>query len=172
MALTHFLAIHGGYWPRVGILLHPLDRFFLIAQFKNCHDQGCNPQKKDSPMKKLILPHSIGVLLALLVFVVFPSSSALAAPKCDPVTFSQNSPGVPINVFMASITPTPFIIFYTVNGSDPVHTGSTPGANTFIYTTSIAVGPGQTVYFRALTYKASPYVDSIITDYKVFNPGD
>jgi len=123
-------------------------------------------------MKKLILPHSI-VLLALLVFVAFPSSSALAAPKCDPVVFSQNSPGVPINVFMTSITPSPYIIFYTVDGvSAPTHSGSTPGANTYIYTTSVPVGPNQTIYFRALTYKASPYVDSIITDYKVFNPGD
>ena len=118
------------------------------------------------------LPHSIGILLALLVFVAFPSSSALAAPKCDPVVFSQNSPGVPINVFMNSITPSPFIIFYTTDSSNPTHSGSTPTGTTSIYTSSIAVGPGQTVYFRALTYKASPYVDSIITDYKVFNPGD
>lgn len=123
-------------------------------------------------MKKSILPHSIGVLLALLVFVAFPSASALAAPKCDPVTFSQNSPGVPINVFMASITPTPFIIFYTTDTSAPTHSGSTPTGTTHIYTGSVAVGPGATVYFRALAYKASPYVDSIITDYEVFNPGD
>jgi hypothetical protein len=121
-------------------------------------------------MKKSILPHSIGVLLALLVFVAFPNSSALAAPKCDPVIFSTNSPGVAINVFMNSITPTPFIIFYTTDTSAPTHTGSVPGTNTHVYTGSVPVGPGATVYFRALVYKASPWVDSIITDLKVFNP--
>jgi hypothetical protein len=83
------------------------------------------------------------------------------------------SPGVAFEVSMTSITPTPYIIFYTVNGAAPTHSGSTPTGSTFVYTTPYLVGPGATVYFRALTYKATgSYVDSIITDIKVHNPGD
>ena len=121
-------------------------------------------------MKKLILPHSIGVLLALLVFVAFPSSSALASPKCGDVVFSMHTVGVAIVVSMTSTTPSPYIIFYTVNSTDPVHSGPNVGnSDTHIYTTPISVGPGQSVYFRALTYKAAPYVDSNITEETVTN---
>ena len=115
------------------------------------------------------LPHSICVLLVLLVFVAFPSSSALAVPKCKDVDFSQYEYDGYIIVSMTSLTPTPFIIFYTLNGAAPAHTGPNPGANTYIFTTAIYVPPGQERYFRAITYKASPYLDSNITDYWVIN---
>jgi hypothetical protein len=111
------------------------------------------------------LPHSIGLLLVLLAFVAFPTSSALAAPKCKVVDFSQYEYDGYFVVSMTSATPAPFVIFYTLNGSVPTHTGATPGANTYIFTTAIYVAPGLEKYFRAITYKAPPYVDSDVTDY-------
>jgi hypothetical protein len=115
------------------------------------------------------LPHSIGFLLVLLVFVAFPTSSALAVPKCKDVIFSQYTYDEYIVVSMTSETPPPFIIFYTLNGSVPVHYGSTPGSGTYVFTTAIYVPPGQERYFRALTYKEPPTVDSNVTDYLADN---
>ena len=71
---------------------------------------------------------------------------------------------------MDSPTPTPFIIFYTTNGQNPTHTGSTPGANTLIFYGDIPIPYGQWRYFRALCYKAYPYVDSDITYLNISNP--
>jgi chitobiase/beta-hexosaminidase-like protein len=118
------------------------------------------------------LPCSISVLLALLVFVAFPSSSALAAPKCDVVEFYYEYAGpTGIQVGMSSVTPTPYIIFYTTNGHDPTHTGSTPGRNTSIFTGDIPVPYLQWMHFRALAYKGSgSYVDSDVTYFDISNP--
>lgn len=115
------------------------------------------------------LPYSIGVFLALLVFVAFPSSSALAAPKCKIVEFSTYGYGGYINVSMTTATPSPYIIFYTTNGAAPTHNGPTPTGSTHIFTSYVEVDYGTEVYFRALAYKASPYIDSDITDLDVCN---
>ncbi len=44
------------------------------------------------------VPRSIGILLALLVFVAFPSSSALAA-QCEEVYFDETG-GLPFNIYV------------------------------------------------------------------------
>ena len=117
------------------------------------------------------LPPSILLLLALVALVAFPTSSALARPKCDPVDiyYEYNGP-TGLQVVMETETPPPYIIFFTTNGQNPTHTGPNPGAGTGIYSGPIPVPYGQTVCFKALCYKAYPYVDSDITSACISNP--
>jgi hypothetical protein len=115
-----------------------------------------------------ILLRSLGAL-ALLALVAFPSSTALAT-QCDEVDIYYEYGGpTGILVGMDTATPTPCIIFYTTNGQNPTHTGSTPGANTLIFYGDIPIPYGQWRYFRALCYKAS-YTDSGIIYFDISNP--
>jgi hypothetical protein len=116
------------------------------------------------------LPPSI--LLALVALVAFPTSSALARPKCSVVEFSYSyTGGGPLLVYMTSETPTPYTILFTTNGQDPTHNGSgTPTGGTAVYAGPYPIPYLQCRYIKALTFKAYPYVDSDITDYYICNP--
>jgi hypothetical protein len=96
-------------------------------------------------------PGSIGVLLALLVFVAFPSSSALALPDpCGDVEFSQYTYSNTMWVIMYSNDCAGGRIFCTISGLDPTHNGPFPGPGTIVYTQAIVIPYGQCRYFRAL----------------------
>jgi hypothetical protein len=150
--------------------------------------------KKESPMNKTFRPESasstprvligfvfssIGVLLALLAFVAFPSSSALARPKCPNITFFQHSDyyGGPIyDTLTCNENPcTGYIVFYTIgtNPPDPTHDGGgNPTGTTLIYNQAsegIGVARGTERYIKALSYKPYPWVDSDITEDLVDN---
>lgn len=107
--------------------------------------------------------------LVLLVLVAFPSSSALATQCDDVVIYYEYGGPTGILAGMETDTPTPRTIFYTLNGQNPTHTGSTPGAGTYIFTGDIPVPYGQWRHFKALCYKAS-YTDSNIADEWISNP--
>ena len=117
---------------------------------------------------KSSLLRSLGAL-AVLVLVAFPSSSAKAT-QCDDVDVYYEYGGpTGILVGMDTITPTPCIIFYTTNGQDPTHYGSTPGSGTLIFYGDIPIPYMQWRYFRAICYKED-YTDSNITYFDISNP--
>lgn len=126
------------------------------------------------------LLHSLGAL-ALLVLAAFPSSSALASPGCgDPDVYYEYGGPTGLQVEMETDTPIPCtpcsgnftpIIFYTTNGQNPTHTGSTPGSGTMIYYGPIPIPLYQWRYFRAITYKGCcSYQDSGVTYFDISNP--
>ena len=119
------------------------------------------------------VPSSIGILLAVLVFVAFPSSSALAT-QCDEVEFDETGFCCAHNIYVSLSTATSgATIFVTWNSTyspaDPTHNGSTPTG-----TTSTWVGPNFQVpsnsrlFIKAIAYKAG-FTDSAVTDYLVEN---
>jgi hypothetical protein len=112
---------------------------------------------------------SIGILLALLVFVAFPSSSALAT-QCEPVYFEETG-GTYIYVSMFSDTAGATIFFKTspyAPPGNPTHTGGTAGPGTQVYNPMypFVVVPWSNMYFRAVAYKAG-FTDSVFTEYSV-----
>ena len=114
-------------------------------------------------------PSSIGILLALLVFVAFPSSSALAT-QCEPVYFDETG-GTYIYVSMFTDTAGAIIFFKTspyAFPGNPTHTGSTAGPGTQVYNPMypFVVVPWSNMYFKALAYKAG-FTDSVFTEYSV-----
>lgn len=115
---------------------------------------------------------SIGALLALLVFVTLPSSTALAnCGQCADVDVYYEYAGpTGIQVEMECEYPAGAIIFYTTNGSNPTHTGSTPGANTMIYYGPIYVPYGHCIRFKARAWKYCYYDSVNITDTTICNP--
>jgi len=121
------------------------------------------------------LPSSIAILLALLVFVAFPSTSALAT-QCDEVTFTENG-FYPHNTYVSLSTGTSgATIFVTWNiyypPGDPTHSGSTPTGSTSTWVgPNFVVPPGQRLFIKALAYK-SGFTDSIVTEYWVDNTGN
>jgi hypothetical protein len=118
------------------------------------------------------LIRSIGVLLALLVYIALPSSTALAnCGQCDDVIVYYEYAGLNgIQVEMECEYPAGAIIFFTTNGSDPTHTGSTPGPNTSIYYGPIFVPYLHCIHFKARAWKYC-YSDSVgITDETICNP--
>ena len=69
------------------------------------------------------------------------------------------------NKISTSTTASGATIFYTTNGtSAPTHTGSSPGANTYVYTGPVTVGKCNSVFFKALAWK-SGMSDSNVTTY-------
>lgn len=117
------------------------------------------------------LPPSILILLAMAALVAFPTSSALARPKCDIVEFYYEYESGYIEVYMTTETPTPFKILFTTNGQNPTHDGNgTPTGSTVVYQGPMLISYGQCKYFKALCFKAYPYVDSDITAFNICNP--
>jgi hypothetical protein len=109
---------------------------------------------------------AVGLLLALLGFLAFPSSSALASPQCSEVEFNvyEESYG---DMYVEMTSDAGCTIFATVGvygyPSDPTHSGGTPTGSTFIVTHDLPVPLHQKRYIKALAYQPSPYVDSAIT---------
>lgn len=118
------------------------------------------------------VPRSIGILLALLVFVAFPSSSALAT-QCEEVYFDETG-GLPFNMYVYLYCDTSgSTIFVKYNNnyfpSDPTHSGSTPTNGTSIWAAPyFTVPPGGRLYIKALCYKAG-LTDSAVTQYAAEN---
>jgi hypothetical protein len=119
------------------------------------------------------IPSSIGILLAVLVFVAFPSSSALA-DQCAVVEFEETGFCCihPIHVSLSTAT-SGAIIFVTYNATyppaDPTHNGSTPTGTTSIWGGGyFTVGPGGRLDIKAIAYKAG-FTDSAVTEDLVEN---
>ena len=118
-------------------------------------------------MKKA--PLLTGALLALLVYVAFPSS----AQATDDVTFDLYY-GTGNNLYEElDTTTTGAIIFFTVSSSgypaDPTHDGSTPGPGTIHYYGRVPIPYGQTYYFAAVAW-TSDGGDSDVTYEEQHNP--
>ena len=118
---------------------------------------------------KSALLRSLGAL-ALFVLVAFPSSSALATGPCaDPDIYYEYEGPTGIRVYMYSAPPHGATVFFTLNWSNPTHTGATPGANTMIYYGPISVPSNSWMHFKALAWKQN-YLDSGIVQVSVSNP--
>jgi hypothetical protein len=114
---------------------------------------------------------SILLLLALVALVSFPTSSALARPKCDPVEIYYEYESGYIAIYMATDTPTPCKILFTTNGQNPTHDANgNPTGGTAVYFGPMLISLGQCKNIRALTFKAYPYVDSDISADYICNP--
>ena len=108
--------------------------------------------------------------LALFVLIAFPSSSALAKAVADVDIYYEYDGPTGVQVQMEVEYPAGAIIFYTLNGTNPTHTGSTPGPNTAIFYGPIAVPYMQWMHFRARAWK-SGWGDSVnITYFDISNP--
>ncbi len=111
-----------------------------------------------------LLRPSILLLLAVIALVSYPTSSALARPKCDPVEIYYEYESGYIAVYMETETPTPCKILFTTNGQNPTHDAyGNPTGGTAIYYGPILISLRQCKNFKALTYKDYPYVDSDIS---------
>jgi hypothetical protein len=144
--------------------------------------QNSNPQNRKNPMtteslssRGLIrfVPSSIGILLAVLAFVAFPSSSARAT-QCDVVEFEETGYCCRHNIYVSLSTATSgATIFVTWNSTyspaDPTHNGSTPTGTTSTWVgPNFVVPPGGRLEIKAIAYKAG-FTDSAVTDYLVEN---
>ena len=139
--------------------------------------QNSNPQNRKNPMtteslsaRGLIrfVPSSIGILLAVLVFVAFPSSSA-RADQCAVVEFQETGYCClhPIHVSLSTAT-SGAIIFVTYNTTyppaDPTHNGSTPTGTTSIYGGGyFTVTSNNRLDIKAIAYKEG-FTDSAVTE--------
>lgn len=119
------------------------------------------------------VPSSVGILLALLVFVAFPSSSALA-DQCAVVEFEETGYCCihPIYVSLSTAT-SGATIFVTWNSTyppaNPTHNGSTPTGTTSTWVgPNFVVYPGGRLHIKAIAYKAG-FTDSAVTEYLVEN---
>jgi hypothetical protein len=109
---------------------------------------------------------SIGVLLALLVFVSLPSS-VLADITCSDVTIElYYGTGTDLALELECDNPTGALIFYTVtfntpNNYTPTHSGTTTGPHTsyFASGSKIHIPYGQTIFINAIAWK-SGWADS------------
>src|ERR1700731_4361090 len=105
-------------------------------------------------MKKA--PLLTGALLALLVYVAFPSS----AQATDDVTFDLYY-GTGNNLYIEMESEPGAIIFFTRGKNyqgypaDPTHNGSTPGYGTSRYYGMVPISYGSTFYFAAVAWTES-----------------
>ena len=148
----------------------------------SCNPQSSNPQNRKNPMtteslrtRGLIrfVPSSIGILLDVLVFVAFPSSSARAT-QCDVVEFEETGLCCRHNIYVSLSTATSgATIFVTWNSTyspaDPTHNGSTPTGTTSTWVgPNFVVPPGGRLDIKAIAYKAG-FTDSAVTEDLVEN---
>ncbi|MEY2507616.1 MAG: hypothetical protein QOG12_1082 [Verrucomicrobiota bacterium] len=119
------------------------------------------------------VPSSAGLLLALLVFVAFPSSSALAT-QCDVVEFQETGLCCRHNIYVSLSTATSGATIFvtwstTYTPADPTHNGSTPTGTTSTWVgPNFVVPPGGRLDIKAIAYKAG-FTDSVVTEYLVEN---
>jgi hypothetical protein len=125
---------------------------------------------------KSALLRSIGVLLALLVFVAFPSSPARAnCGQCDDVEFGLSyGSGTQLFIELICEYPTGADIYLTTNGNDPIiNPDGTPGASTLKVPsgTKLPVPYNTTVHVKAIADKGYCWYQSInITEIYQHNP--
>ncbi len=124
---------------------------------------------------------SIGLVLAVLVFTAFPSSTARATPStCEDVTFEEHQYTYNGTIFVKFDTVTEgCIIFYKSSATYPgcpTHSGATPTGGSGIYNQSpsfpgLGVSYPSSRHFTAIAYKASatPTEDSACTSTYVYN---
>jgi hypothetical protein len=115
-------------------------------------------------MKKNSVPCLIGAVLALFVFLAFPSS----AQATDPVYF-QTVYGTGTNLYVKMTCTTPgAIIFFTISSADypddPTHTGDTANPGTIRYWGQVPIPYWQTRWFAAVAWTPSEG-DSQIVEY-------
>ncbi|MEY2585872.1 MAG: hypothetical protein QOD80_1898 [Verrucomicrobiota bacterium] len=119
------------------------------------------------------VPSSAGLLLALLVFVAFPGSSALAT-QCDVVEFQETGLCCRHNIYVSLSTATSGATIFvtwstTYTPADPTHNGSTPTGTTSTWVgPNFVVPPGGRLDIKAIAYKAG-FTDSVVTEYLVEN---
>lgn len=119
------------------------------------------------------VPASIGILLALLAFVAFPSSSAYA-DQCAAVEFTETGLCCRNNIYVSLSTATSgatiFVTYsQTYTPADPTHNGSTPTGTTSTWVgPNFVVPPGGRLDIKAIAYKAG-FTDSVVTEYLVEN---
>lgn len=131
-------------------------------------------QSLNSPGLIRFVPSSIGILLAILVFVAFPSSSAFAT-QCEEVEFTETGNCCIHNIYVSLSTGTSgatIFVTYSQWGppATPTHNESTPGYGTQVYNPMypIVVMPGNRMYFKAIAYKAG-FTDSVVAEHLVEN---
>jgi hypothetical protein len=128
---------------------------------------------------KSALLRSIGVLMALLVFVALPNSvlaNPCGGPPHDPYCELYYGTGTNLFLELGTDCPTGATIFYTrttnqPNYVDPTHSGTTPGYLTYSCPigTKIPIPYGSTIYIRALAWRVE-FGDSGVTACDQHNP--
>lgn len=119
------------------------------------------------------VPSSIGILLAILGFVAFPSSSA-RADQCAVVEYTETGYCClhPIYVSLSTATSgaTIFVTWRTdFAPGDPTHNGSTPTGQTSTWVgPNFQVPTNSRLFIKAIAYKAG-FTDSAVTEYYVEN---
>lgn len=119
------------------------------------------------------VPSSIGILLAVLAFVAFPSSSALA-DQCAVVEFHETGYCCIHNIYVSLSTATSGATIFVTSSTtyppaDPTHDGSTPTGTTSTWVgPNFVVPPNGRLHIKALAYKAG-FTDSAVTEYLVEN---
>lgn len=114
------------------------------------------------------VPSSIGILLALLVFVAFPSSSALA-DQCAVVEFHETGYCCLHNIYVSLSTATSGATIFVTSSTtyppaDPTHNGSTPTGTTSTWVgPNFVVTPDHRLHIKAIAYKAG-FTDSVVTE--------
>jgi hypothetical protein len=122
---------------------------------------------------------SIGVLLLLLAFITFPSTSALAVPgTCAVVEFTE-VPGEGYGeLYVQMSTDNPFCtIYYTVSATNwppnPTHSSAVYNPSHNPNYEGLGVPHGQRRYYKAFAHISAGYPteDSIISQYVADNTG-
>lgn len=119
------------------------------------------------------VPSSIGILLAILVFVAFPSSSAFAT-QCEEVEFNETGNCCIHNIYVSLSTGTSgatIFVTYSQWGTPatPTHNGSTPTGTTSTWVgPNFVVPPGGRLYIKAIAYKAG-FTDSVVSEHLTEN---
>jgi hypothetical protein len=118
------------------------------------------------------IPSSTGILLVLLAFVAFPTSSVRATP-CEAVYFEDEG-GLRENIYVSMFTDTPgAIIFFKSSPwappGNPTHSGSTagPGTQTYNPMYPFVVTPNLNMYFKAIAWKDGVCTDSPVSEHWV-----
>jgi hypothetical protein len=124
---------------------------------------------------------SLGLLVAILAFTTFPSTTVYAVPgTCADVTFEDHTEtyGGPVYVKLKDTTSN-CVLFYRINSAPvpcPAHSGPNAILPTQIYPSptpfeGLGVPRGTERYITAIAYKAnaSPTEDSACTDHYVDN---
>lgn len=119
------------------------------------------------------VPGSIGILLAAVAFVAFPSSSA-RADQCAVVEYEETGYCCIHNIYVSLSTATSGATIFVTSSStsmpaDPTHNGSTPTGSTSTWVgPNFVVPPNGALYIKAIAYKAG-FTDSAVTQYSVEN---
>jgi len=121
--------------------------------------------------------HSLCILLALLVFIVVPCSTARAKWQCSDVDISWEYGGGNQIYYVLEVTPSDCTIFVTTsidNPSfpDPSRSGPTPIYPTFTVSSgsTIYIPYGHTMYIKAFGWKAFWAQSPNISAFEQHNP--